>query len=439
MKFRSLGGPTRRYFELLGDCISGRWIEANLSEAAFSRIADQELRKRPAHANVDVNDLLAWVAGSSNLPPQLDIDATFARPPLTVYSGPDFNIDVLFWTNSTTSIHQHGFSGVFAVVAGSSLHCRYGFDVKRTLSESLQVGALKLRHAKHLRAGDQHRISSGNRFIHSLFHLDNPSISLVIRTTASRVAGPQLTYLPPYIALDPFRNTQESLRTRQFLGLLTHLKDKRVWKFVERVIVARDFLTAWNVLMDLDLGEWPKSLVHYESRRAALLCLIADIHRLDASELEAVLDERRRIEHVVGLRAQVTNPEHRLFLALVLNLRSMTLVSAFVKQRFQNRHPVDTIVGWLRAMGNKTGINLDEHMLMMLDGMLRGRDLLGCLRPFVQAYGKDEVERNRSALIEMHGDLSQALLLRTLVAQKGNTSRKLITRKRRQLLSSPRA
>ena len=429
MKKHLPGGRTRRYFDRLGDRIARRWIDHNLSEAAFPGIADEELKQSPAHLNVHVGDLLEWVSESSSLPPQLDIDAAFGRPPLTVYATQEFNIDVLFWTTSTTSIHQHGFSGVFSVIAGSSLHSRYTFEQTQALSEAVQFGTLTLRGAELLEAGDQHRIVSGDRFIHALFHLDHPSISLVIRTHASRVSGPQFTYLPPHLAVDPFLRSPNTARTLQFLGLLLHLHDRRVWRFVERVIAARDFLTAWNVLVDLDKAEWPRSMPDYDRRRRALLQHVAARHRVRTSQLAAVLDERRRVDHIVALRGQIKNSEHRLLLALALNLRSARMIKRFVRQREPHRDPVETIVGWLGAMGDKTGVNLDAHMLTMLGGMLRGKDMAGCLRLFTRRFGAREVERNRAKLIEMRDDLSRAPLFRALLSQDGPRGRQRLSRR----------
>jgi hypothetical protein len=57
---------------------------------------------------------------------------------------------------------------------------------------------------EQLTKGDIRTIEAGGRFIHSLFHLEHPSISLVVRTHLEPDRCPQLSYRPPFIAIDPF-------------------------------------------------------------------------------------------------------------------------------------------------------------------------------------------------------------------------------------------
>ena len=126
----------------------------------------------------------------------------FSNLPLMLYRSEGFYLELLVWTKGTTSIHQHGFSGAFRVVAGSSLHTDYRFLAHRHLGSHMTVGEVQACGMRRLVAGDVMPIRSGpDGLIHSLFHLDNPSATLVARTWQDPDAGPQYELLQPGISL----------------------------------------------------------------------------------------------------------------------------------------------------------------------------------------------------------------------------------------------
>ncbi|MFN2514442.1 MAG: hypothetical protein ABR568_23900, partial [Pyrinomonadaceae bacterium] len=57
---------------------------------------------------------------AASLPHQYDVEGRFGNPPITLFAGPRFHIDVYYWLDGTTSIHQHSFTGAFQVLLGSS-------------------------------------------------------------------------------------------------------------------------------------------------------------------------------------------------------------------------------------------------------------------------------------------------------------------------------
>jgi len=79
------------------------------------------------------------------LPRQRDLRASFADPPLTVFSGLRFHIDVYLWFEATTAIHQHGFCGAFQVLSGSSIHSWYTFESEKKINIFAETGHLGLK------------------------------------------------------------------------------------------------------------------------------------------------------------------------------------------------------------------------------------------------------------------------------------------------------
>src|SRR5262252_8770312 len=101
-------------FRELGRRIEDRWRAENYSEEAFPALAtaalnDFDLKKR----GVSPWEIIRWLHREPELPRQQDIEATFGNPPVTLFSGSRFYIDIYYWLDGTTDIHQHSFAGAF--------------------------------------------------------------------------------------------------------------------------------------------------------------------------------------------------------------------------------------------------------------------------------------------------------------------------------------
>ena len=114
-------------FQDLGVLVERRWRDHNYSEECFPKIAASVLADSNASKRIDPWDVIRWVHNAEALPEQQDVDGGFGDPPITIFCGSRFFIDVYYWLDGTTSIHQHSFSGAFQVLLGSSIHSRYSF------------------------------------------------------------------------------------------------------------------------------------------------------------------------------------------------------------------------------------------------------------------------------------------------------------------------
>ena len=115
--------------------------------------------------------------------PAQDLHSSFGEPPLRVYNGDLFYIEVLFWLGAQLSIHQHGFAGAFHVLHGASLHCRYDFALKERINSRLFVDRAKRQLAQRPAGGDhrhrraaakRRRSSDGNQAAAGRLHRDRP-------------------------------------------------------------------------------------------------------------------------------------------------------------------------------------------------------------------------------------------------------------------------
>ncbi|MDB6150802.1 MAG: hypothetical protein JWQ44_2250, partial [Chthoniobacter sp.] len=168
------------FFTDLGRTVRAQWKEQNFSLAAFPAIAQSALDDASPAEHVDLAELIRDFLLDDEQP--LQSQSGFGQPELVVYDDPRFYIQILFWLEGTTDIHQHQFSGAFHVLAGSSIHSRFVFEDAEPVSAHLRVGNLRVTETQLLETGSTVQIVSGESHIHSLFHLETPSLTVVVRT-----------------------------------------------------------------------------------------------------------------------------------------------------------------------------------------------------------------------------------------------------------------
>ncbi|RKI15665.1 hypothetical protein D7Y15_13365 [Corallococcus sp. AB030] len=114
-----------RSFQDMGRLLQERWLKVQHSEEAFPDIAAEVLRELAPHQAFKTLEPLEWLYGTRDFPKQLTTRPGFGQPALTVFSDARLLIDLYYWVDGTTDIHQHGFCGAFQVLQGSSIHGHY--------------------------------------------------------------------------------------------------------------------------------------------------------------------------------------------------------------------------------------------------------------------------------------------------------------------------
>ena len=125
-------------FEQLGNIVEAQWEKAGRTESSFAEIATTALADSRVLTTIEPRDIVTWLMKGHDVPGQNASD--FGQPPINVYVSNGFYIQVLFWLDSTTAIHEHSFSGAFGVLSGSSVQSTYSFETEQAPSERLIVG-----------------------------------------------------------------------------------------------------------------------------------------------------------------------------------------------------------------------------------------------------------------------------------------------------------
>ncbi|MGI8838445.1 MAG: hypothetical protein ACR2H4_17655 [Pyrinomonadaceae bacterium] len=379
-------------FHEFGELIEGRWRAENYNEQIFPELAAQALTESNLPAQVDPWEIIRWVQRANALPDQKDAEGRFGDPPITLYAGPRFYVDVYFWLDGTTSIHQHAFTGAFQVLLGSSIHSRYSFKQKKIINEHFCAGEIKLEEVQLLQLSDIRLIKPGRNFIHSLFHLDRPSATITVRTEHTPSSALQWDYRKPFLATNPFYRNQVMAKKLQTISLLLGMKHKDADEMIGDLICSSDFHTAYFALenffhsvknnqMDSLFG-----LSTGADRFQNILTRARAAHGDLMDFVLPVFEEQTRQNDIVMRRSTITSEEHRFFLALLLNVPDREKILALVKQRYPETDPVEKILDWVeelsqtRVLGSKEGNALgiegfDDDHIFVLEFLLRGKSL----------------------------------------------------------------
>ncbi len=338
------------YFEKLGRTVLERWRQQNFSLDAFPELARIAIEESPPSEKIDLEELVHEFLANDEQPFQSQ--SGFGQPELVAFNHSRFYIQILFWLEGTTDIHQHEFSGAFHVMRGSSLHAEFGFEAAQSVTPHLRVGDLRMKQIELLETGRTVPITSGRENIHSLFHLDTPSVTVVVRTHHDPGTGPQYNYLPPHIAIDPLHADALTIRRKQLLDVLETLDHPEYADHVGEMIETLDFERGFSTLIHAMgrlqfIGEWEPVLAAFQNRHGEL-----------AKGVPSTLAESVRRDAITQMRYHIEDPDHRFFLALLMNVPTRKDILAFVAKRFPDQPPIETILEWAEELVEPTDFGL---------------------------------------------------------------------------------
>ena len=424
-----------QFFQDLGSLVEQRWRDRDYSEEAFPEIAAQALVETSPRSWVDPWEIIRWVHTAQQLPAQQDVPASFGNPPITLYSGPRFYIDVYYWVDGTTSIHQHGFCGAFHVFLGSSILSRYDFEETRRINARFSLGNLRLDEVELLGEGDTRQILPGSRYIHALFHLDRPSATVIIRTRQTPGELPQYKYHKPHLAVDPFYQEETMIKKVQSAMLLLQIRHPAADELIGELLSCSDFQTAFSVLelafdwIANDRLERAFGLSTGKERFEALVDIARRRHGDLVDFILPVLEENGRQNYLVYRRGQITSNEHRFFLALLLNVADRAKVLELVRQRFPEQDPVNTVTDWVEELANTKvagspepnvlGLhNVDQDYLLVLQCLLEGLTVEQTKAAFEEELSAEDAGSLGDKLEKLYENISNSMLFKSIFLDK---------------------
>jgi hypothetical protein len=380
-------------FRQVGAQIDRTWERFDYDERSFPRLAADALAGARLHEKLGPDDVLRWLLASPVLPEQHDLDASFAEPPVTVYQGRRFYIQVLFWMSKSTTVHRHGFSGAFQVLHGERLQTRHAFHLRRRINAQFLLGYVRHAGAELLARGEVAEIHRD--LIHSIVHIDAPSATIVVRTDYEAEAGPQYDYRWPFLAFDPFHVDPGRVRKLQGLSLLLRSGHRDYAALAAERIAASDLHTGFLVLEQAYQGlgepELEKTPIAEAARRRFGVIFPA---------LLAVFHEDRRRNAIHNLRQRELDESQRVLLAL-LYIPDKNGLFELIRRRFPGEDPGERLVAFASSLSgtDRIGIDLSDDLnRCLLPALLAGRSQRQILRALKREFDAATVDAQAGAV-----------------------------------------
>ncbi len=315
------------------------WRKVGYDHDMFTELAVEFLKKLNLHQDITLASLLAWDLTTTE---HERYRATgFGQPAIRLYSHSLFFIEALPWLESTTSIHEHSFSGAFQVLEGSSLQSRWRFIEESRMGRTMKIGDVTLRDWELLKAGDVRPIYQGVESAHALFHLQYPSLSLVIRTLGPSKGILQYDYVGRRLAI-PFTSpvhSDSAVTNKYQQSLNTAYKTQSLDDFenlFESFIATRDEETILRTLFSIS---WLEELGKTKERLARLETMLNNRSiTKNSNVILSALKDRYSDRDTLALRRRYQSAKHRLFFGMVNLIKSKSAIL----QAFAEFLPTDT-------------------------------------------------------------------------------------------------
>lgn len=401
------------YFQILGQHIEDAWRAHGYDEEIFPNLALDELARHPPTDQVDLTQIMEWIFGPHQAFRQPTNPKLFGEPPVMVFQGPRFYIEVLFWRSGTTEIHEHSFSGAFTVLAGSSVHSHWRFTPEQMINSRMLRGRLDRVSTEILRPGGMRPIRSGSRLIHQLFHLDLPSVTIVVRTYVDRHQLPQYRYMPPGLAIES--DDRDPTRTRRLMLLegMARGQIDGLSKYARMLVESSDLETIYYLFLLLTQAKVEGELLD------ELYGLARRLHGDIVDLFREVCEWERRTRVVVSRRAKISDPEQRFLLALLMLMPDRDAIFEAIRLQVPDTEPVAAIERWLEGMSGKEtiGFDLNDVNRILFRGLVEGLNAEDLLQRLRAEFQNDHVDSNRDRLLDHARQLAKSELFYPLLSR----------------------
>ena len=369
-------------FEELASGLHKTWTDRGRDERTFPELAREALTNFARGSAPTPNQLFRWLLKTEHVPPQFDPSSSFGNFALTVATREDFHIDVLVWTDSTTAIHQHRFSGAFYVLQGSSLHTVWSFTESHRWNDRLKSGHLSVERTELLTEGSTRLILPGPAMIHSLFHLDSPTVTVVVRTPSSAIAASQLTYERSGLAYEKQTQSERLSKVCQLLRTVWLSDDPQRLELTKAALDGTDGASALRIISSIPSEKIGSSFARLTDQ------LSAHDPKL-ASLLLETIDCTRRDRELVNLRRQTQDPAQRMLLAFVLNLPDRRSIDLAIKQFAPSASPAKWLWDTIRATHGRRDKSVEKSIL----GISRNKVSEEAIKLLLKGHSVDQTSK----------------------------------------------
>jgi len=337
--------------------IDSEWKPAGSRVSAFPAIAARALSDAQPHRQYDLASLAEWTLSQRSFPQACNPFGPQGPPAFTIWSDGRFFANIYAYATPEVVIHDHDFAGAFVNLSGTTIHATYEFADAERIVPAVHVGELAVHDVEVVRPGDVRRIDPGRRFIHQVWHVDQPTVVLVIRTgPRSAPSRRQFQYLRAGIATEVFRDDAMSVRgperfryTRKMAECLRASSSGGVDYLKLLLQHEQPWDAAWHLL---DHWRYLRSL-------GALDDLIRLGSRHQGAWFAGLSDAGSEVDLFNSIQwASVRSVQDRIALALLLTFRGWHPMREWLERLLPGAAPEDRFVESLGRLGDEGTIPL---------------------------------------------------------------------------------
>jgi hypothetical protein len=337
--------------------IDREWKAAGSKVAAFPAIAARVLEEAQPHREYDLGSLAEWTLSQRTFPSACNPFGPLGPPAFTIWSDGRFFANVYAYTTPEVVIHDHDFAGAFINLSGTTIHATYEFPDAERIAPEVHVGELAVRDVEVVRQGDVRRIDPGRRFIHQVWHVDQPTVVLVIRTgPLPAPARRQFQYLHAGFATEVFRDGAMSLDaperfryTRKMVEALRGSSDGGIDYLKSLLQRERPWDAVWHFL-----DNWRHLRAH-----GALDDLLRLGIRHQGAWFAGVAEAGSELDLFTSIQwPNVRLEEDRITLALLMTLRGWQPMREWLERLLPGAAPEERFAASLRRLGEEGVIPL---------------------------------------------------------------------------------
>lgn len=226
-----------KIFEVLAQEAEAKWAESKYDVSVFPELATELLHRFQYSLSLEQLNahISEWLLKSVTLPKQISLHNTFGQPSLTLFNNGKFIVDLYIWVDFDTSIHSHGFRGAFRVLHGQSLHETFNAKTLKEVASDLRFVDMQDVALEKLSVGDVRTIAAGLDLTHRVIHLENPTITLCVRTV-SDTSLKQWTYLPTGLAVQKNDVNEDLIKKVYYFQYLLGRNESSALVFLESLL-----------------------------------------------------------------------------------------------------------------------------------------------------------------------------------------------------------
>lgn len=188
-----------QYNQLLSICseISKLWQEDNYDSNVFYKSVLKSSQGANFSALADIENQMYLL--EEPYVRRLQHPSTFSDFNFQIYNDGRFFVEILNWYSGHVNPHDHDFTAVQYQLKGKALNVLYDFE-ENERKGAITTGVRRIKDVVNWSTGGSSVVKFGDEDPHAVFHLNEPSTSLLIRTLPTPRAGFQNNYFPNFKA-----------------------------------------------------------------------------------------------------------------------------------------------------------------------------------------------------------------------------------------------